>query len=191
MNIAHLFPTMVGSFDFSNDPELPILLDIIKKYPTQDHMLLNGGVSSYYTETRILNDPRIAGLRSRIQDSVNQYIDYLGVAPVELGVSWFNLLGEGNRVNPHRHEISVVSGAFYVEADEGSVGLTFNSPLAPLRMYEFVQNVNELNNNFFTMPCKTGLLCLFPSWLEHFTNMNETKNRITVSFNTTYRFGIS
>jgi uncharacterized protein (TIGR02466 family) len=190
MNVAHLFPTMVSTFDFSKDPELPVLLDLIKNYPTQEHLLLTGGVSSYYTETRILNDPKIAGIASRIQQSVDQYIDYIGVAPVDISVSWFNVLGKNQRVKHHRHEISVVSGAFYVEADEGSVGLTFNSPLAPLRMYEFVQNVHDLNNNFVTMPCQSGMLVLFPSWLEHFTNANETDNRITVSFNTKYRYGI-
>ena len=146
MNVSHLFPTMVATFDFSNDPDLPVLSDIIKKYPTQPHMLLNGGVSSYYTETKILDDDRLSGLRNRIQDSVNQYINYIGVAEVDIGVSWFNVLTKGHRVRPHRHEVSVVSGAFYVEADEGSIGLTFNSPLAPLRMYEFVHNVNELNS---------------------------------------------
>ena len=190
MNVSHLFPTMVATFDFSNDPDLPVLSDIIKKYPTQPHMLLNGGVSSYYTETKILDDDRLSGLRNRIQDSVNQYINYIGVAEVDIGVSWFNVLTKGHRVRPHRHEVSVVSGAFYVEADEGSIGLTFNSPLAPLRMYEFVHNVNELNSNHWSIPCRKGLLCLFPSWLEHSTETNDTDNRITVSFNTKYRYGI-
>ena len=191
MNVSHLFPTVIGSFDFSNDPDLQVLLDIIKNYPKEPHMLLSGGVSSYSTETRILNDERITGLKRRIQDSVNQYVEYIGVAPVDIGVSWFNVLTAGHRVKPHRHEVSVVSGAFYVEADEGSVGLTFASPLAPLRMFEFVQNINEHNSNFWTIPCKTGMLYLFPSWLEHSTELNETENRITVSFNTTYRFGVN
>lgn len=191
MNVSHLFPTVISSFDFSNDPELPVLLDLIKQYPTAPHMLLKGGISSYSTETRILNDPKIAGLRSRIQSSVDQYVEYIGVAPVDIGVSWFNVLKSGHRVRAHRHEISVISGAFYVEAEEGSVGLTFNSPLAPLRMYEFVQNISETNTNFWTVPCKSGSLYLFPSWLEHSTEPNETDSRMTVSFNTVYRYGVS
>ena len=32
-----------------------------------------------------------------------------------------------------------------------------------------------------------GDIILFPSWLEHYTNDNETDNRITVSFNTFYQ----
>lgn len=191
MDIAHLFPTMIGSFDFSKDPELPVLLDLIKNYPKADHGLLNGGVSSYSTETRILNDPKIAGLKDRIQSSVDEYANYLGIASVKIGVSWFNLLQKGHRVRPHRHEISVVSGAFYVDSDPNSIGLTFNSPLAPLRMYEFVREVNNFNTNTWTVPAQKGMLFLFPSWLEHFTELNETDNRITVSFNTTYEFGIS
>ena len=190
MNVAHLFPTMISTFDFSNDPELPVLLDVIKKYPKQEHLLLTGGVSSYYTETRILDDERVKGITKRIQESVDQYVDYIGVAPVDISVSWFNILGKNQRVKPHRHEISVISGAFYPEVDDNSIGLTFNSPLAPLRMYEFVENVNDLNNNFCTFPCQSGMLILFPSWLEHFTNVNDTNNRITVSFNTKYRYGI-
>ena len=36
-------------------------------------------------------------------------------------------------------------------------------------------------------PCEQGSLVLFPSWIEHFTNENTTENRVTISFNTSYK----
>ena len=39
--------------------------------------------------------------------------------------SWMNRVGKGGSVRSHRHEGSVVSGAFYPIADEGSCPLIF------------------------------------------------------------------
>jgi ectoine hydroxylase-related dioxygenase (phytanoyl-CoA dioxygenase family) len=34
------------------------------------------------------------------------------------------------------------------------------------------------------MPCSSGSLVIFPSWLDHHTLENKTDKRVTVSFNT-------
>ena len=186
LNKFALFPTLIAHYDFSKDPDIKGLADFISTEKTESHRLLPGAVSSYGTEKNILNDVRFAGIRSRLQESVNDYVSELGVAAVKITNSWFNDLGVGQRVDNHRHEMSVVSGALYLHADEGSAALRFYSPLASLRMHEDVRTENSVSANFIDMPCETGLLILFPSWLEHSTEVNQTQSRITLSFNTDY-----
>ena len=97
-----------------------------------------------------------------------------------------NILQKGQSVNLHRHEVSVVSAAYYIKADKDSAGLNFKSPLDPYRMHEFFVKNTEYNIKNVEVACEQGSLYLFPSWLEHYTNPNQTDDRITISFNTMY-----
>ena len=52
--------------------------------------------------------------------------------------------------------------------------------------------MNTLDKKLYTMlrlwkHPEAGTLVLFPSWLEHYTEENNTENRVTVSFNTGYK----
>jgi len=79
-----------------------------------------------------------------------------------------------------------VSAAYYPKVDQGSAGLNFVSPLQPYRMHELFNKNTEYNTKTVEVPCEQGVLYLFPSWLEHFSNPNQTDERITISFNTMY-----
>ncbi len=182
-----IFPTLIAQHDFSEDPDLKGLADFISSQKTQPHRLLGWASSSYGIDTDILNNVKFSNIRKRIQACVDSYITDLGLEPVIITNSWFNVLEKGQRVDNHRHEMSVVSGAFYPHADPDSASLRFYSPLAALRMHEAIKVENAVSANFIDMPCVTGLLILFPSWLEHSTDVNRSDSRITVSFNTDYQ----
>jgi len=53
-------------------------------------------------------------------------------------------------------------------------------------MHEFFVKNSEYNIKNVEVACEQGSLYLFPSWLEHYTNPNQTDDRITISFNTMY-----
>lgn len=183
-----LFPTVIHEWDFEPDADTAMLATLAKKMPTRAHGLVDGAQSSYNSvDTEILSNPLLANMRRRFQDCVDAMTDTLGLEPVVITNSWVNFLHEGHRVERHRHELSVISGAFYIEADPGSVELQFHSPLEPLRMFEHVVVQNWHNQNFNTVPCKPLTLILFPSWLSHSSKDNQTANRVTLSFNTTYK----
>jgi len=182
-----LFPTVIYQHDFSQDPEFKLLSDIIERAPTKPHGLVGWAESSYAAgDGKFLNNPLLRGIKSRIQDCVNQYTQDLGLEPIGITNSWFNKMGKGARVERHRHECSVVSGALYVHADEGSVPLRLFNHLNGLRMLEHIERNDFLNEMWHEVPCITGSLVIFPSWLEHDTLTNDTDSRITVSFNSTY-----
>ena len=181
------FPTMVQQIDLSSDPDFDLIKDIIFKHPTLPHRLVSWSESSFGVNENLLDIKELQAFKNRLLAIINDYARELGLAPLKITNSWFNHLKRNQRVENHRHEMSAVSGAFYIHADTGSGRLRLHSPLAQLRMFEHVIDHTEHNSNFIDMPCKAGWLILFPSWLEHSTDLNQTDNRTTVSFNTTYQ----
>jgi uncharacterized protein (TIGR02466 family) len=184
--IMQLFPTTVMLVDLTGHPCKEKLLEIIDETETKDHYLLTKGKSSFEGNGGILFHPDLEHLRFDIQDSIKKYSTMLGTFPIQLANNWFNVMEPGGAVNPHRHEGSIISGAYYVRAPEGSASLHFSSPLKPLRMNEVTQHANDYNEGEHDIPCMEDLLVLFPSWLEHYTNENPNDSRTVVSFNTDY-----
>ncbi len=182
-----LFPTVIYQHDFSEDPEFKLLSDMVDRAETKPHGLVGWAESSYAAgDRKFLDNPLLRGIRGRIQQCVNQYTQDLGLEPVGITNSWFNKMSKGQRVERHRHECSVVSGALYIHADPGSVPLRLFNNLNSLRMLERIEQDNFLNQTHHEVPCVTGSLVIFPSWLEHDTLTNETDSRITMSFNSAY-----
>ena len=181
-----LFPTLVSAFDLSGHSEIEKCIDIIEKYENVgDHGLIANGKSSFLQgDEEFLFHPDLKKLRTDIQNCIDLYCKEAGLEESILGTSWFNVIGEGGQVDKHRHEGSVVSGAFYPYVDENSCPLIFESPLRPLRMNDVFADQNPYSSYYASCKPRNGLVLIFPSWLEHRTDPNETKKRITVSFNT-------
>ena len=134
-----------------------------------------------------LNDKRLVDLWKTIQECCDQYSNEAGIDYTLISTSWFNTLYEKGSVTPHRHERSVISGAYYPKVDPNSSPLVFESPLQPYQMN--MNNIRQTNFNAYNldfMP-QDGLLVLFPSWLRHSVPSNPTEKRYTISFNTIRR----
>ena len=187
-NIANMFATPLLKFDFADHKDNIKLLELIKTWDTGSHALVSGAQSSYMkSDKHILDHEDLKDLKADLQQAVDIYCDKVGLGNnVKIGMSWFNILQKGQSVNLHRHEVSVLSAAYYVKADKDSAGLNFKSPIDPYRMHEYFVKNTEYNVKNVEVACEQGTLYLFPSWLEHYTNPNQTDERITISFNTMY-----
>lgn len=187
MNYAHfpIFPTLISCFDLSDHPSLGKVVDIIENgnHNLRPHGLLKEGLSSI-GNTDFLALKEIEDLRDAIQGAVNIYTKEAGLEACTIAHSWFNILTYDHEVKPHRHEGSVISGAFYPYVDEGSVGLNFESPLKPLKMNDITESQTQYSSYTSSIEARTGLLILFPSWLVHYTDPNQSEKRMTISFNT-------
>jgi uncharacterized protein (TIGR02466 family) len=88
----------------------------------------------------------------------------------------------------HEHPRSVLSGVYYVQADEKSGRLRFRDPRGAKRMNPWqVQPKAETDvRHWDRVPYEpvAGRLILFPSWLEHDVESNGSDlERISISFN--------
>ena len=119
-----------------------------------------------------------------IKERVDEYCMESGLAPVEIGKSWINSQSENGYVASHRHELSIVSGAFYPIVEPGSAPLVFDSPIKGPRMSEIHNVATHFTSDTMEFDPRDGMLILFPSWLYHYSLPNKTAKRITISFNT-------
>jgi hypothetical protein len=128
---------------------------------TSSHGLVSKGTSTYNHGMPVLMYPELTGLRNIIKQYVRMYCSKYEIQPLKFINSWFNISQTGNKLIAHKHEESIISGAFYIS---GSTPLIF--PDVSIKPYP-------------------GLLVIFPSDLVHYTE-EETEERITISFNTNY-----
>ena len=110
---------------------------------------------------------------------------------------WMNINSykDSNRV--HNHPGSAISGVYYVKAPSSAGNIVFQHPsMNELGFYynsfqslpgdvNEPEEYNQYNTSLVKAPAIENTLYLFPSWLMHFveSNMNETEERISISFN--------
>ena len=183
-----IFPTLIMKFDLSEHPHYKRVLEVVDKTKTGYHMIMKDSESSYSEKTgnAWLDHILLTDFKDALQHCVDEWTSAYGVKKCLISNSWMNRVGVGGAVKTHRHELSVVSGAFYPIADKDSTPLKFKSPLNMYRMHEFLVNETLYTEAHHSVQCNQGELILFPSWLEHYTDDNKTQTRVTVSFNTKY-----
>lgn len=103
--------------------------------------------------------------------------------------SWINRSKKGQWHHRHRHPNSILSGVFYIEADESDKIL-----FGRANEYEQISFVtqenkfNPFNSLTWWLQAKKNCLLLFPSGLEHQVPPVESeKERISMSFNTFFK----
>lgn len=150
---------MIKQYDLSF-LNLEKILKILQSTQTREHGLVGDGISSYNYGMPILEHPELIGLKTIIEKYLKEY------HPRSLQIinSWFNTMNVGDELKIHKHEESIVSGAFYINVGENSVPLIFST-----------ERVKP----------KNGLLVLFPSEMDHYTEP-EREQRTVMSFNTEY-----
>jgi hypothetical protein len=140
-------------------------LNIIKKklleIESSSHGLITKGVSTYNYGMPTLLYSELTGLKNVINQYVRLYCNKYEIPPLKFINSWFNISQPGNKLKAHKHEKSIISGAFYIS---GKTPLIF--PDTSIKPYP-------------------GLLVIFSSDLIHYTE-EETEERIVISFNTDY-----
>ncbi len=104
---------------------------------------------------------------------------------VKINNMWaiINLGGSAN--HRHQHGNSTISGAYYVRAPKNCGDIVFYDPRpAPVYSHPNVESPNLLNAQVNSISPKEGGLVLFPSYLDHSVNENQSEEeRIVISFN--------
>jgi uncharacterized protein (TIGR02466 family) len=142
-------------------------------------------------DTRILNAPELANLRSSIMDHVNTYLyDELKVnknIKFKLLNSWIMQHTPGDFGAPHSHVNSLFSGVVYIKTSENCGDIKFNhkqpdliSPTISLDYDEF----NIFNSSSWYFVPVDGLIVIFPSHATHEITSNlSNDSRYCIAFN--------
>ena len=107
--------------------------------------------------------------------------------------SWLNVTKPGESHNVHSHTNSIISAAFYIQTDVGQA-LNYHDPNMKIKQINAVDIERDKTNNIWSSDLVTfevmeNILILFPSWVSHSVkpNKQQTKNVISISFNTFVR----
>jgi len=97
--------------------------------------------------------------------------------------SWVNMHDRGGFNFLHLHDGCLLSGVFYLQVPQGSGDLVFRDPRpGVLNSYLKGNGANAYSDVRLTP--ETGLVALFPSWLEHYVEPHGSDvPRIAISFN--------
>ena len=189
-NIHGLFPTPV--YTVNRDSNL-----IPKEEKEIEKIIKEGMVkkagNSTSTNTYIF-DENLKELKQFIEQQIKIYVEQVINPKEELDFyitqSWLNMTEPGEFHHTHYHQNSIISGVFYIAAEEDDK-ITFSDPNAQVKeLIEFEQKAYNLwNSSTWFFPSITNELILFPSWLGHRVEPNEkaTTDRISIAFNTFVR----
>lgn len=180
-----VFPTLIAEFDLSKEVDNNTILKKISISGLQMHGTLMKGTSSYLggydcALTRLA----MTDLHEAIQKSIDTYCIEAGLDRNTIINSWCNELHEGGRVKRHRHEKSILSGAYYPTSDADDCPLIIENPNQVFKMTETKIRETDTNIDNVAIPTSAGKLVIWPSYLYHQTQRNGSEKRYTISFNT-------
>jgi hypothetical protein len=184
--VYSLFPTPVYSAQFESEFTVEELefISTESNYDTAN-LELNPIISS--NSTSVLNSPEM----SRINNFIKLHLDNFSKTvmcidnPLFATMSWLNKTVQGKSHYQHHHVNSIITGVFYFTDNPAPIDVHVNRNVisSPLKM--FPNHYNEFNSHKNTLNIRKGDLILFPSYLEHSTQVTTSiVNRISLSFNT-------
>lgn len=108
-----------------------------------------------------------------------------------LSCMWANVQIDGCRHHAHTHPNSFFSGVLYLEVPDGpdvDPGIIFFVDPRPAKLMQHAdyKKYNVLSDRSYGFKPQMGLMLLFPSWLEHGTDVCKIglgKKRVSISFN--------
>ena len=186
-NTHSLFPTPVYISEI-NRPFTKKELNFVDNQKNK----VNKNFNSFTKDTYILDKPELKSIKSFIDKNCKNYLDKI-ISPkhkVELYVtqSWINYMKQGEHHHPHAHPNSIVSGVFYLNADDKNDSIKFTHPKGYQQIKPEIDKYNIWNSDTWWLPVKTGQLIMFPSSLVHRVDTKKSHNtRISLAFNTFYR----
>lgn len=179
----YLFATPIGLFKLKED------LDSIIKFAYSQQSRRNvsnrGGIQ---TQDLDCNQKPIINLCKTIIKTSTSYAKEFNITEnLFLENIWININKTKDFNVEHAHPFSLISGTFYVKTNKNSGNIVFNNPNMFIESYvkeKYIQKYNEVNSNVWKYQPIDNLLLLFPSWIKHYVEPNQSQeDRISISFN--------
>jgi hypothetical protein len=185
-----IFPIGLGVFKRTvpiTSEELKIVTDSIAIKNTYN---LSGN------DYNLLNRPELKNIREFCSMCADVYYNtMMGYkSKVEITESWSNETKPGQRHHSHQHKNSIISGVFYL-SDTNESAIEFLSPtrsISTIGDHIPSENIHDFNTNTMLVATPPNTCVVFPSWLEHQVQINNSnESRYSIAFNTFFSQGQS
>ena len=146
------------------------------------------GLTSYY-DFNLFQEDRYFPLMKHIMGAIYQtYRNFVPEVDMNAQQAWWTVYGKDAFIPRHTHANSMISGAYYLRQPEGAGPIRFYNPLGPLVNHLYHADLSFQTAGDIEITPKTGTLLMFPGWLEHETDPNQSDDdKIIVSFNLTLK----
>lgn len=125
-----------------------------------------------------------AGFIYSFANTMIQSVNNVATKPAFIHI-WTTIYPPGAFVPEHIHSNAQLSGVFYAKAPENCGNIVFRDPSSVAKTM-FIRKMKEFPtvDTRHVHEVRTGAMVIFPAWLPHFTEVNQSnEDRIIVSFN--------
>ena len=182
------FPTPIYIADIKHPTLKKQLEKDIVAWSNQDKGVVRTNVKGWHSTTDMHLRPEYKNLVDMLYEAQRTIYEqeHLDSEPF-LGNMWANINPPGSMNRSHQHPNSLWSGVYYVKAPKNSGHLKVDDPRNSASMIRPKQKPGQLPPRLYRethYEPKDGRLIMFPSWLLHCVDPNESNEiRISVSFN--------
>lgn len=185
--LMQLFPTFVWKGDLKSDEFEPLNRDIIAALAGLGAPLegLRPG-ENWQSDHGLHERGAFRPLLEWVEAAAASALSHLRVArPLMITGCWANVNAPGTGHRLHSHRNNYLSGAYYVQVQEGADSINFFDPKPQAGVIRpAVTEPTAENTELAMVRVKTGSLLLFPAWLQHAVDVNRSNRaRISLSFN--------
>lgn len=185
-DVLSLFPTLVWQFELTHETRNEVSRNILKALDSLRPAPAT--MEPGWQSGQVLHElEALRGLVSHIYDAVGSVLEFLrtGYDEVEITGCWANISPPGASHKSHHHPNNFLSGVYYVQTGPGADSINFHDPRAQTGIIRPpVTELTAANTDQVVVRVRDGTLLLFPAYLEHSVDANESdRERITVSFN--------
>jgi len=196
IDLSFIFPTPIGFTDRETTEDYSSLLDLpLKRHPSN---------LFEQTEDNYVLDSHCPELKQWLEAEINEYakLALCIKQPLKITQSWLIMHQPGvpQHIYTHRHPNSIVSGSYYIEADNAA-NLRFDrNEVSSAPYIEWGTNEEDLkdapwNYAWQAFPVRKNRLILFPSQISHGVSGPASEAiRCSLSFNTWFvdsRWGVA
>ncbi|HZQ40704.1 MAG TPA: TIGR02466 family protein [Rhizomicrobium sp.] len=185
--LMQLFPTFVWKGDLKPQDCEPLNRDIVAALGGMGAPLegLRPG-ENWQSDHGLHQRAAFGPLLEWVEAAAASALSYLRIPrPLMVTGCWANVNAPGTGHRLHSHRNNYLSGAYYVQVQEGADSINFFDPKPQAGVIRPAASEPTAENTEVAMVrVKAGSLLLFPAWLQHAVDVNRSNRaRISLSFN--------
>ena len=182
-----LFPTFVWKADLKPEQFQPLNQKILEALPALGAPLnaLRPG-ENWQSDHGLHRNPAFATLIEWVSIAATEVLHALHIPqPLLVTGCWANVNAPGTGHRLHSHRNNYLSGAYYVQVQDGADSINFFDPKPQAGVIRpATRQPTEYNTEVAMVRVTCGSLILFPAWLQHAVDANRSGSpRISMSFN--------
>ena len=178
LDIQRIFPTSIFCFDDVLEQEY---IDSMK-----DDIINQSKINAEQRQAnwqsvknnKLYELPKYKELGKMALNACIKYIDLLEykLDDIKLTGMWSNILKPQETHAPHTHSNNFVSGVYYLQTTNNSPAINFLDPRGQTCVLQPQQKeYTKYNSTRYFMPAMVNRMILFPSWLQHYVPVNDSK----------------